>query len=122
MKAKKYLPAEFSNYGKTMVDFFAPGVDVVSIAPDNKYSVASGTSFSAPVTSGVAALLWSYFPEKTAAQIKEAMMKSVTDFSTSQVYLPGGRADKIKVLFGDLSITGGVVNAYKAFLYLQNAN
>ena len=119
MKAKKFLPATFSNYGKKTVDFFAPGYEVISIAPKDKYSVASGTSFSAPVTSGVAALLWSYFPDKTAAQIKEAMMKSVSDFSSTQVYLPGGRADKTKVMFGDLSVTGGVVNAYKAFLYLQ---
>jgi len=119
MKAKKHLPAIFSNYGKTTVDFFAPGVDVISIAPKNKYSVASGTSFSAPVVSGVAALLWSYFPEKSATQIKEAMMKSVSDLGDKQVYLPNEDV-KTKVLFGDLSITGGVVNAYKAFLYLQN--
>ena len=120
MKAKKFLPAAFSNYGKTTVDLFAPGVDVISIAPKDKYSVASGTSFSAPVTSGVAALLWSYFPEKSAAQIKEAMMKSVTNLGKTQVYLPGERGSKTKVLFGDLSISAGVVNAYKAYLYLQD--
>ena len=117
MKNKKYLPADFSNFGKSSVDLFAPGVDVISIAPGNKYSVASGTSFSAPVVSGVAALLWSYFPDKTATQIKEAMMKSVTDLGNRKVYVPD---TKTKVLFSDLSVTGGTVNAYLAYIYLQN--
>ena len=117
MKNKKNLPANFTNFGKSSVDLFAPGVEVISIFPGNKYSVASGTSFSAPVTSGVAALLWSYFPEKTAVQIKEAMMKSVTDLGKRKVYVPD---TKLKVLFSDLSVTGGVVNAYLAYLYSQN--
>jgi subtilisin family serine protease len=120
IKANKNLPATFSNYGKTTVDLFAPGYEVISIAPKDKYSVASGTSFSAPVTTGVAALLWSYFPEKSAAQIKEAMMKSVSDLGNKKVYIPGGRGSKTKVLFSDLSVTGGVVNAYLAYLYLRD--
>jgi len=42
--------AEFSNYGKNSVDLFAPGVDILSTAPDQQYKEQSGTSMAAPVT------------------------------------------------------------------------
>ncbi|MCX6295675.1 MAG: S8 family serine peptidase, partial [Bacteroidetes bacterium] len=52
----------FSNYGLKKVDLFAPGVDVYSTLPDNKYESLSGTSMASPSTAGVAALIREYFP------------------------------------------------------------
>jgi len=49
----------FSNYGKKQVDFFAPGVDIYSTVPGNKYKDESGTSMASPSTAGVAALVLS---------------------------------------------------------------
>lgn len=43
-KGQEELVATFSNYGKTTVDIFAPGVDIKSTAPDQDYQKASGTS------------------------------------------------------------------------------
>jgi len=102
--------AEFSNYGKNSVDLFAPGVDILSTAPDQQYKEQSGTSMAAPVTAGVAALVWSYFPHLTAVQVREVLLKSVlkTDW---KVKIPG--SDET-AKFSALSITGGIVNAYEA--------
>ena len=58
------LAATFSNYGKESVDVFAPGVDIYSTIPGNKYKFLNGTSMAAPVVSGLAALIMSYYPAR----------------------------------------------------------
>jgi len=68
--------APFSNYGKQNVDIFAPGMFIYSTVPHNDYEHAQGTSMAAPVVAGIAAVLRSYFPELSAAQIKEAILQS----------------------------------------------
>jgi subtilisin family serine protease len=65
---------------------------------------------AAPVVAGVAALVKSYYPELSAAELKICLEKSVTPIN-NQVNKPG---TKSKVDFKELSITGGVVNAYNA--------
>jgi subtilisin family serine protease len=48
--------ASFSNYGNyVFVD--APGVHIMSTVPEGKYGIANGTSFSAPIVAGMAALV-----------------------------------------------------------------
>jgi hypothetical protein len=48
--------ASFSNFGSTVyVD--APGVNIISAYPDGRYAMVSGTSFSAPMVAGEAALV-----------------------------------------------------------------
>ncbi len=107
--------ADFSNYGKDMVDIFAPGVDIKSLAPENTYSSEDGTSFSAPVVSGVAALVLSYYPELTYSELKSVILNSATKYSKSKVYKPGDYSRKRKkTKFEKLSVTGGIVNAYNA--------
>lgn len=114
-KNNKNFVGSFSNYGKKTVDLFAPGVDILSLYPENTYKVASGTSFSSPVVAGVAALVWSYYPELTLPQLKEILLKSSTPYKKLKVYLPTeDPKKKTKVKFSDLSQTGGVVNAYNA--------
>ena len=109
----KYI-AEFSNYGKNTVDIFAPGVKIYSTAPGsgNTYKYLQGTSMAAPVVTGVAALIRSYFPALSAKQVKNVIEKSaVTIDSTVKVTRPGS---KEKVPLSALSATGGIVNAYNA--------
>jgi subtilisin family serine protease len=92
----------FSNYGTKSVHVAAPGVSIYSTTPNNSYESMDGTSMAAPMVSGVAALLWSAVPNATAAQIKEAIMKSVTHPPTP-----------LRVS------TGGIVNAYDALSQLK---
>lgn len=115
MDRKKDLPGVFSNYGKQHVDLFAPGVDIVSCAPESEYDKGNGTSYSSPITAGVAALVWSYYPELTAAQLKEILMASAVMKGKKKVKIPTDRGKtRDEVKFETLSVTGGVVNAYNA--------
>ena len=103
-------PAVFSNYGKTTVDLFAPGVDINSTIPEDQYKPNSGTSMAAPVVAGVAALVKSYYPELSAAELKVCLESTVTPISY-KVKKPGTEE---LVDFKDLCIKSGVVNAYNA--------
>lgn len=109
--ADENFVGDFSNYGKKMVSLFAPGVDVYSTVPNNKYKNESGTSMASPSIAGVAALLWSYFPELSALQVKDILLKSTRKFDNLKVIKPGSKEE---VLFSDLSSSGGLVNAYEA--------
>ena len=104
------LTAVFTNYGKNSVDLFAPGVDVLSSVPGDGYEENSGTSMAAPVVTGVAAMLMSYFPNLTAAEIKEVMVSSSSK-PDLKVLKPG--TDEL-VNFSELSKSGGIVNALAA--------
>jgi cell wall-associated protease len=102
----------FSNYGKKTVDIFAPGVQIHSTVPGSEYDTYNGTSMAAPTVAGVAALLWSYYPELNAVQIKDILMKSSVKYAKMKVAQPGDSEKMVK--FGDLSKSAGVVNAYEA--------
>lgn len=116
LKRNKELPAIFSNYGLEGVDIFAPGVDIISVYPGNKYKMASGTSFASPVVTGVAALILSYFPELSAKELKEILIESSVDFGKRKVYKPGrGQKKREKMRFRTLSQSGGIVNVYEAY-------
>ncbi|MDL5050178.1 S8 family peptidase [Oscillatoria amoena NRMC-F 0135] len=101
----------FSNYGKKTVDLFSPGVKIYSTIPENKYKNNDGTSMASPAAAGVAAILMAYFPELSAAQVREILRQSTRKFDNLKVAKPGNGQE---VLFQDLSITGGMVNAYEA--------
>jgi subtilisin family serine protease len=94
------------------VDVFAPGVAIRSTTTGNGYREFEGTSMAAPVVSGVAALIMAYYPELSAAEVREVILESATRYADRQVLRPGG--DGSRVAFGELSRTGGVVNAYEA--------
>ncbi|WP_264792299.1 S8 family peptidase [Aureispira anguillae] len=105
-------PAVFSNYGKDNVDLFAPGVDIYATVPGSKYEALSGTSMASPVTAGVAALVWSYYPELTMKELRKCLVESTVKV-TDHVNLPGSHGAK-QVEFKELCNTSGVVNAYNA--------
>ena len=112
-KGGEDLAAKFSNFGQQQVDLFAPGVDILSTIPGNQYERDSGTSMAAPVVTGVAALVMSYYPSLTAADIRKILLASTAKFPSQIVNRPGDDA-KERVPFGTLSVTGGIVNAYNA--------
>ncbi|HEY8783581.1 MAG TPA: S8 family serine peptidase [Mucilaginibacter sp.] len=111
-KPDEKLAAAFTNYGKNNVDVFAPGVKVTSIDMDAEFNTADGTSFSAPIVSGIAALCLEYYPKLSARQVKEAILASATPATGIMVIKPGTKDEKVD--FTTLSKTGGIVNAYKA--------
>lgn len=60
-----------------------PGSAVLSTFPNDGFASLSGTSMATPHVAGVAALLWSHFPECTNNQIRNAMLNSVREPPTS---------------------------------------
>jgi cell wall-associated protease len=111
--------ADFSNYGNKTVDVFAPGVKIYSTLPGtNQYGNNQGTSMAAPVVSGIAALIWSHYPNLTAKQVKESIERTVWKSDTTLVNRPG--ESKEKVFLSDLSSNGGIVNAYEAVKYADS--
>ena len=107
------LAASFSNYGQESVDVFAPGVDIYSTTPDDSYESQGGTSMAAPVVSGIAALIWAYYPSFTAEEVKAIILDSAVSFKDQEVLLPGTEEEEV-IKFGLLSQTGAVANAYEA--------
>lgn len=105
------IAASFSNYGKREVNVFAPGVKIYSTIPGgNTYGDKDGTSMAAPVVTGIAALLLSYYPDLSPKQLIEILEKSARKIDAS---FPKPGTDE-KVMLSELSISGAVVNTYEA--------
>jgi subtilisin family serine protease len=67
--------ASFSNYGAD-VDIAAPGVCLETTTKDGGYGVFDGTSFSAPLVAGAAALYAAAHPGASPADIKDAILNN----------------------------------------------
>jgi len=87
--------AWFSNVGKTSVHLAAPGVNILSTFPGNRYGEISGTSMATPHVSGVAALIKAKYPNASYQEIKRRLLQGV---------------DKVPAL-ADKTFTGGRLNA-----------
>ena len=82
--------ASFSSFGET-VDLFAPGSSILTTSIrgkgdsqfENNYQYSSGTSFSAPITSAVSALLLSKNKNLTNEEVRGILVSS-TDYFPSQ--------------------------------------
>lgn len=68
----------FSNKGPH-IDLTAPGTDVYSTLPDNRFGPLSGTSMAAPIVSGVAALIKANQPSLSNKQIEKRLFSSADD-------------------------------------------
>ena len=101
---------ENSNSGANTVDIFAPGENIYTTMPNGAITgMVGGTSFAAPYVAGVAALMLSYNPDLTPAQIKAIIMNTA-----DTVYKNGEN------VFGDKCVSGGRLNAYEALHYVAS--
>jgi subtilisin len=64
--------APWSSTGR-QVELIAPGTDILSTTPGNRYTQLSGTSMACPHVSGSAALVWSAAPELSARQVRQIL-------------------------------------------------
>ncbi|HYE33218.1 MAG TPA: S8 family serine peptidase [Methylomirabilota bacterium] len=88
----------WSNRGNN-VDLSAPGVSILTTTRGNTYASWTGTSFSAPVVAGAAALVISAKPSMTGAQVADVLKKSTDDLGSAG---------------WDTQYGAGRVNVYKA--------
>jgi len=70
--------APFSNHG-AHVDLTAPGVDITVPSPEYGYVQARGTSASAALVAGAAALIRAEHPELSAADVVDRLTGTATD-------------------------------------------
>ena len=111
--ADESLLAQFTNYGNRDVDIFAPGYEIKTMVPNNTYKIDSGTSLSAALVSKVAALIWSYYPNLKASEVKQILMKSGTAYYID-VEVRQKDGSKKLIPFSSLSKSGKILNAYNA--------
>jgi len=87
-----------SNFGAKSVDIAAPGTYILSTIPGNKYGFMSGTSMSAPMVTGVAAMVYSYRTDISLSDVKQILLNS---------------SRKLDSLQGKV-VSGGLLDAYSA--------
>ena len=105
-----------SSYGNIDVDLFAPGKNIFTTFPNNKHtSFSGGTSLSSAITSGVAALLFSYYPNLTSSEVKHILMDSGLEFELEVSTPTKDNKDKMTP-FNQLSKSGKLLNAYNALI------
>ncbi len=107
------LVSDFSNYGKSNVDVFAPGTKIWSTTPNDEYEYLQGTSMASPAVAGIAALIRGYYPQLSAAQVKQIIMDS--GLTTNATVMLGGDRSNTKK-FQSLSTSGKMANLYNALI------
>jgi thermitase len=70
--------ASFSSFGD-WVELAAPGVQIYSTVLNNNYGYKDGTSMACPHVAGVAALVWSEFPNMTRDQVRYQLRYTADD-------------------------------------------
>ncbi len=96
--------ASFSNYGD-WINLTAPGVSILTTSNGGGYGYWSGTSFSSPVTAGLAALIWSANPQLSHQQIVEILQSTTDDLGATGF---------------DNTFGHGRINAYNAMMDALN--
>lgn len=105
--------ASFSNYGKKVVDIFAPGDAIYSTLPNSNYGVEGGTSMAAPAVAGMAALIRSLYPQLTAVQVKNIILDSGLSLPMKV------RIGEEELTLADLCVSGKIANLYTALLLAE---
>ncbi|NWG08813.1 MAG: S8 family serine peptidase, partial [Nitrososphaerales archaeon] len=98
--------ASFSSYGP-YIDLSAPGSVIYTTIRGGGYSSVSGTSFSAPLTAGLVALIFSANPSLTPTEVEQIMESTALDLGDPgyDVYYGYGRIDASRAL---MSVNGFV--------------
>ena len=112
-------PSMNSNYGAKEVDLYAPGMNIYSTYTGDTYQNGTGLGLAAATTAGVAALIKAYYPHLTGTQIRNILLETVTsrkDVEAEKGIIVDGKQTQDLFLFGDLCLSGGIINAYQAVI------
>lgn len=80
----------FANYG-SMVEIAAPGQNIFSLMPKNKYRSFSGTSQACPQVAAAATMVWAQNPHWNYQQVKDALIAGADEVSGLSRYVKTGR-------------------------------
>jgi len=98
--------ASFSSYGAKWVDVAAPGENIFSTFPNHPYKInkslgydfGSGTSMATPMTSAVAALIWSTPYGTSASQVRTRLESTADKITGTGTYWFAGRVNAANAL------------------------
>ena len=85
--------ASYSSYGKTTVDVFAPGTNILSSYRNGGVRKLSGTSMATPHVSGIAGLILSQNRSMSASEMRELLIETSVKSRNVGGYSIGGRSD-----------------------------
>lgn len=100
----------WSNYGSSWVDVAAPGVAILSTAPNHRntiwgtgvsYGTISGTSMAAPHVAGVAGLVWSRYPLDNASYVRSQIESTADVLAGTGDYWRWGRINACEAVGGN---------------------
>lgn len=96
----------WSAYGP-IVDVAAPGVGIMTTVAGGGYGAVNGTSFSSPLTAGVAALMLSANPSLTPAQVDSILVSTADDLGAAgrDDYYGAGRINAARAVAAAKSTT-----------------
>lgn len=115
-----YLPrpsagrsSDYSSIGPTYDMFYtsklvAPGYNVLAPYPDSRYTVTSGTSFSAPLTAGAIALYLKAQADRGQKRDLQAMRDALFSTASAVPYAYGGKNESAA------SVGAGLVQVFNA--------
>ena len=107
-----------SNYGANVGDLYAPAEDlhILDRSKTDGYRKLSvgGTSLAAPHVAGAAALLWSFKPDLTVAEVRSALLDTVDRFDTFKTTATVVIDGVPSVVITDTVASGGALNIANA--------
>jgi len=98
-KSPDTFDASYSNYGNK-IEVSAPGTSIYSSVPTDSYAYMTGTSMACPHVAGLAALIWSYKPQMTNGEVRNALHTAVDDKGAvgKDIYYGYGRINCKKII------------------------
>jgi len=101
-----------ANYDWDFVDIVAPGEDILSTLPGEKYDAWDGTSMSTPMVAGACARVWSKFSTKLPWEIQSLLVTTgKTVHRTEGFHRAEKRLDLMKAMGGSITgIQGQIIN------------
>ncbi len=110
--------------GRIKPDLAAQGVANIVQHVDSSFVIANGTSFSAPIISGLAACLWQKFPELSNMELMEKLYRSGHRYANPDTLIGYGipnlaRAGEIKIEDLDRSSVKIFPNPFKNHFYIS---
>ncbi len=101
--------ARFSNYGPKTVDLGAPGAEIWSTVPGDRYKLSDGTSMAAPMVAGAAIEIVNQFPGISNRELKSRILLNVDEVkSLKGKVASGGRLNLAASLKTDNIAPGSV--------------